>query len=370
MIAAVAVAAAIGTTVNLDAFASTGPSPVSGLSVIDTATRTPITGLDPIAAGAVAEIAGRHVTVQAGLTPGAIAGSIAFKLTGGALTEPYRHTQNTAPYHLCDDYKECAALSVPGDYRVRVQAYSGPDTGGEPLGDPVVVTFRVAEPLDVLVVGNSLVGTESAASGQDTIEATEALAAGAGRGLRVTRVIHFGNTLKQTWDGGEVAPALADGRRYDRILLQEQSTLVAKNFVAAESALLQTYAPALTGALKPGGKILLFKNWALAGNAGFPSRAANVAAIDTGYAKLAAELTLPNETVPVSDAFEKIIATEGTAELIVEDGRHPNDRAIYLDATMLYGVLFQASPATVGDLYLSAADAAGLRAVAAEVLGK
>jgi hypothetical protein len=218
---------------------------------------------------------------------------------------------------------------------------------------------------DVLFVGNSLLGTFNRAGHEDTPQLVRHLADAAGRTINVTEVIHSGYTLRQTWDDGLVAAALAGGKQYDAIVLQEYSTLVATNPSAARSTLLHTYAPALARALKPGGRVVLFKNWALADPRPFPSRAAAKAAIDANYASLSSALAVPHVTAPIGDEFETIIAERGLSWLIAPDGKHPNDTAIYLDAVTLYGILFRESPRDLADLYLDPAVAAELRSVAA-----
>ncbi|MCY1143715.1 hypothetical protein OWR29_37415 [Actinoplanes sp. Pm04-4] len=221
----------------------------------------------------------------------------------------------------------------------------------------------------MLYIGNSLIGTATGATGQDTPILVRTLASAAGRTVRTTEVIHFGNTLQQTYDGGEVTPALSGATKYDYIVLQEYSTLVATNPSAARATLLNTYAPTFTSTLKTGGKVVLFKNWALRDPAPFASRAAAVTAINTNYAALSAALATPNVVAPISDEFENVIATKGPSYLIVADGKHPNDTAIYLDAVTLYGILFHDSPRALSDQYLSAATAASMREVAATQIG-
>jgi hypothetical protein len=222
--------------------------------------------------------------------------------------------------------------------------------------------------LDVLFVGNSLIGTR-AATGEDTPDVVRRLARSAGRTVRTVKVIRFGSTLQQTWDAGAVRRALSGAARYDVVLLQEYSTLVVRDPARAARTLLRTYAPALSRALKPGGRVVLFKNWALARTAPFASRAAYVAALDAGYARLAAALPLPTVVAPVSDGFEAVVARAGVGALLVPDGKHPNDRAVYLDAALLYGLFFRTSPRDLPDLYVPAATAAGLRDAAATALG-
>lgn len=345
----------------------------AGLAVVNNATHKPILGLSPLTEGAVIDLtrlANRSLSLQATLAPGVTASSVAFTLTGAKGTT-YTRTESQAPYFLCNDYVDCPLLVAADSYTLTVQASSG----GTALGAPLTVHFSVsatavpAPALDVLFVGNSLIGTATAATGDDTVAVLGRLATATGRTLRTTKVIHFGNTLQQTWDGGEVTAALSGATQYDYIVLQEYSTLVATNPAQATATLVNTYAPVLPRALKPGGKVVLFKNWALVDPAPFPTRAAAVAATDTNYAALCGALPTANLVAPVSDTFETVIATRGTAFLIVADGKHPNDTAIYLDAATLYGILFRESPRALPNLYAAAATATSMRDVAATAIG-
>jgi hypothetical protein len=115
--------------------------------------------------------------------------------------------------------------------------------------------------------------------------------------------------------------------------------------------------------------VVLFQNWALTKPAPFASRAQNVAAINTGYAHLAAALPLPTVIAPVSDAFEAVVARHGTGPLIVPDGKHPTGQAVYLDAALLCGLFLGHSPRDLPDLYLPPATATRLRGAAAIALG-
>lgn len=228
---------------------------------------------------------------------------------------------------------------------------------------------RPADGFSVLFVGNSLLGSMTRATGESTPALVRRLASGAGRTIDVVEVIHSGYTLQQTWDDGLVAPALSDGRQYDFVVLQEYSTLVATDLAAATRTLRQTYEPNLRRALKPGGRVVLFKNWALVNPAPFPSTAAANDAIDRNYAALSAALATPHVIAPIADAFETLIATHGASFLIDPDGKHPNDTARYLDAVTLCGILSGESPRDLADLYLPAPVAAELRAVAATAIG-
>jgi hypothetical protein len=348
---------------------------VGGVSLVNDATHRPILGLSPLTGGTVVDLtrlANRNLSLRADLAAGVVPGSVAFTMTGAKGTRHAR-IESQAPYFLCDDYVDCPLLSTPDEYTLRVQAHTGAAATGTPLGPPFTVRFTVtataaaAAAPDVLFVGNSLLGTMGV-GGDNTPALVRRLAAAAGRTLGVTEALHSGYTLRQHWNDGEAAAALGGAKRYDFIVLQEYSTLVATDPAAATDTLLGTYAPALARALKPGGRVVLFKNWAVTDPAPFPDRAAATAAIATNYAALSAALATPNLLAPIGEAFETIIAERGTSYLIA-DGKHPNDTAIYLNAVTLYGILMRESPRGLADLYLTAYVASNLRSVAATAIG-
>ncbi|MDG6101843.1 hypothetical protein Daura_37715 [Dactylosporangium aurantiacum] len=347
---------------------------VTGVSLVNDATGRPVLGLSPLTDGTVLDAAapaGR--SLRAGFAPGVRPGGVTYTMRGtdGGGTA---HTAPAASGFRCDT-TGCPLLARPGRYTLSVQAVTG---AGDPLGAPRTVRLTVAAAapatdLDVLFVGNSLLGTVNRTSGEDTPALVRRLAAAAGRTVTVTEVIRSGYTLRRTWDDGLVAAALSGARRYDAIVLQEYSTLLATDPAAATDTLLHRYAPTFGRALKPGGRVVLFKNWALADPAPFPSRAAATAAIDAHAADLSAALAAARDTphlfAPIGDAFETVIAARGTAYLITADGKHPTDTAVYLDAAVLCGVLLRASPRDLDDLYVPAPAAAYLRAVAATATG-
>jgi hypothetical protein len=238
-------------------------------------------------------------------------------------------------------------------------------------GSQSVVASASRRALDVLFVGNSLIGTP-AATGEDTPDVVRRMASETGGTIRVAKVIRYGSTLQKSWDAGPARRALNGSVRYDVIVLQEYSTLVALDPGRAAETLLRTYAPALARALKPGGRVVLFKNWALVETAPFASRAEYLTAIDTGYARLAGELaalSLPIVTAPICDEFEAVRARGGAGPLMVPDGKHPTGQAIYLEAATLYGLIFVRSPRDLPNLFVPTAEATPLREVAAAALG-
>lgn len=227
-------------------------STVGGVALVNDVSKKPVLGLSPLVDGSVVDLtklANRDLSIQASLAHGATAGSLTFTLTG-AKGSSYTRTENTAPYFLCNDYVDCPLLATADAYTLTVQAYAGTDATGGAKGAPLVVHFSVsatavaAPALDVLFVGNSLLGTATAATGEDTLALVRHMATAAGRTVRVTEVIHFGNTLQQTYDAGEVTAALSGATRYDYIVLQEYSTLVATDPASAADTLMNTYAPA------------------------------------------------------------------------------------------------------------------------------
>jgi hypothetical protein len=350
---------------------------VNGVSLVNDATRRPILGLSPLTADTVIDLtrlANRRIGAQANLSAGARPGSVSFSLTGSQ-GRSYARTDSRAPYFMCGDYVDCPLLAVADAYTLTVQAYTGARATGFPLGNPFTVRFTVAAasstaaPLDVLFVGNSLLGTANSVTGEDTAALVRHLAGLAGRTLNLTSVIHYGHSLRQTWDDGMVAAPLNGARQYDYIVLQEYSTMVATKPAAAMDTLLTLYAPTFTRALKRGGRVVLFKNWALVNPSPFRSRAAAKAAIETNYAALSAALATPNLLAPIGDEFETIIKAKGAPYLVVPDGKHPNDTAVYLEAVTLYGILFRESPRNLSDLYLTGSVASYLRSVAATAIG-
>ncbi|WP_027344644.1 hypothetical protein [Hamadaea tsunoensis] len=376
-VAAVGVAALVWVTPRVFAGSAGDARGVNGVSLINNATRTPILGLSPVTDGTVVDLTrltGTRLSLRADLAAGVDAGSVVFTLTG-AKGDSLRRTESRAPFFLCDDYVDCPLLATPDAYTLTAQAYTGTRAGGAAVGVPFSVRFSVTDrasatrPVDVLFVGNSLLGTVNHVTREDTPTLLHRLAAAEGRTVRLTKVIHFGYTLRHTWEDGFAAKALSGSGRYDVIVLQEYSTLVATSLPTATSTLLNLYAPTFARILKPGGRVVLFKNWALVNPDPFDSRAEAKAAIDANYAALSAALTTPNLVAPIGDEFETVIAAHGPSFLIVPDGKHPNDTAVYLDAVTLYGILFHESPRGLADAYLNAPVAAYLRSVAATAIG-
>ena len=236
-----------------------------------------------------------------------------------------------------------------------------------------VAAGAAATGLDVLFVGNSLLGTVNQTSGEDTPALVRRLATAAGRTVTVTEVVRSGYTLRRTWNDGLVTAALSGARRYDAIVLQEYSTLLATDPAAATRTLLELYAPTFERALKPGGRVVLFKNWALTDPAPFASRAAATAAIDAHAEDLSAALlaarATPHLFAPIGDAFETVIAAHARRSSSPSTASTPTTPPCTSDAAVLCGILLRTSPRDLADLYVPAPAGAYLRAVAATVTG-
>jgi hypothetical protein len=158
------------TTLRSDAATTT---PIVAVNLVNDVSRRPVLGVSPLVDDTVVDLtalANRNLSLQAVLAPGTAAGSVRFTLTG-ATGSAYARTENVAPYFLCNDYVDCPLLAQADNYTLTVRAYSGADASGSALGGASTVRFRVsatavAKPaVDVLFVGNSLIGTPTVSTG-------------------------------------------------------------------------------------------------------------------------------------------------------------------------------------------------------------
>ncbi len=216
----------------------------------------------------------------------------------------------------------------------------------------------------VLFLGNSLTATQ-ATSGDDMPAILSRFAASRGRALAVSEAIDLGHTLQESWNASIPQPYLTLGGPYDVIVYQEYSTLALENPDLFFSTALKTYQPSEQKALKPGAQMMLFENWALQDPSPYATRAQALAALRSSYAQLSTALSTANQIAPFADAWEKVFATRPQSFLFLSDGKHPSDAGIYLNACLMYALLFSESPAGMPALFLSAQDAAFLQGVAA-----
>ncbi len=122
----------------------------SDFTLIDTNITTivdgsPVTGYDPIAQGAIINLAvtGSALSIRANVGT-AVVGSVAF-----ALDASYTHTEETAPYMLCSDngagtITSCASILTVGKHTLTAITYTLPDLGGTP-GTPMTLDFSIVD---------------------------------------------------------------------------------------------------------------------------------------------------------------------------------------------------------------------------------
>jgi hypothetical protein len=220
-----------------------------------------------------------------------------------------------------------------------------------------------------LFIGDSLTGAKTAATNKDMPAVLAQLAAARSHAFTFSEAIDLGETLQTSWDAGIPQPFLTGSTKWDFVSYQEFSTLPVSNAKVFDATAIQTYEPSLQRSLAASGQVLLFENWALVDFSPFASRAADVAALEAAYTSLSAQLTVPNAVAPIGKAFEAVFATKPESYLIVSDGKHPTDLAIYLNACVYFAMIFHESPVGLPALYVPAADAAFLQGVAEQVTG-
>jgi hypothetical protein len=226
----------------------------------------------------------------------------------------------------------------------------------------------------VLFIGNSLIATQTSATSEDMPKVLSRLASSNGKTFTYKEAINMGHTLQDTWNANIAQPFLTGVTHYDFIVLQEYSTVPVLDAAQFYNTAVVTYQPSVQRSLTTSGTVLLFENWAVTQIvypfATFATRADYVAALEANYATLSdklSALSTRNVIAPLSRAYEKVFATKPLTYLFMDD-KHPNDAGVYLDACVFYAVIFGESPVGLPALYMSAADAAFLQAVAAEVV--
>jgi hypothetical protein len=179
-------------------------------------------------------------------------------------------------------------------------------------GPPSAETGRfsselVASSASVLFIGNSLTATQTKATGEDMPAVLSRLASSRSKTFTVQRAIDLGQTLQQSWDAHIPQPWLTGAAQWDYIVLQEYSTVPVQDTALFYKTALSTYQPAIQRSLKAGsGNLVLFENWALVSLYPFSTRADYTAALDASYARLSAQLSVPNLVAPLGKAFEKV----------------------------------------------------------------
>jgi hypothetical protein len=162
-----------------------------------------------------------------------------------------------------------------------------------------------------------------------------------GHELRHTLISAGGASLRQHWNAGKAPRAIESGG-YDRVVLQEQSTLPVKNAARmAENVRLFDAAIKASGA-----KTVLYMTWARA------HAPESQQALTDAYTSIGAELGAT--VVPAGEAWKRFLAKHREPVLHDKDQSHPALAGSYLAACAFYAVLFEDSPIGI------AADVKGL----------
>jgi hypothetical protein len=188
---------------------------------------------------------------------------------------------------------------------------------------------RGSASLKVLFVGNSFTARN------DLPGLTARLAAARGKALEHRLISAGGASLRQHWNAGEAGKAIQEGR-YDRVVLQEQSTLPVKNPKRMHENV-RLFDEAVQAA---GGTTVLYMTWARL-NAPESQRA-----IADAYTGVGEELGAT--VVPVGLAWQRFLRRHDRPALHDRDQSHPTLAGSYLAACVFLAVLFQESPVGVG----------------------
>jgi hypothetical protein len=152
-----------------------------------------------------------------------------------------------------------------------------------------------------------------------------------GHELRHTLISAGGASLRQHWNAGKAPRAIESGG-YDRVVLQEQSTLPVKN-AARFAENVRLFDPAIKAA---GAKTVLYLTWARA------HAPESQQLLTDAYTSIGAELGAT--VVPAGEAWRRFLAQHREPVLHDKDQSHPALAGTYLAACAFYAVLFEDSP--------------------------
>jgi hypothetical protein len=152
-----------------------------------------------------------------------------------------------------------------------------------------------------------------------------------GHELRHTLISAGGASLRQHWNAGKAPRAIESGG-YDRVVLQEQSTLPIKN-AARFAENVRLFDPAIKAA---GAITVLYLTWARA------HAPESQQTLTDAYTSIGAELGAT--VVPAGEAWRRFLAKYREPVLHDKDQSHPALAGSYLAACAFYAVLFEDSP--------------------------
>jgi hypothetical protein len=140
-----------------------------------------------------------------------------------------------------------------------------------------------------------------------------------------------GASLRRHWNEGDALKAMQE-KRYDYVVLQEQSTLPIKNAKRAQENIRLFDGPIRDS----GATIALYLTWAR------KHAPETQKALTDVYTSIGAELGAT--VIPVGIAWERFLARHGSPVLHDKDGSHPTLAGSYLAACVFFAALFGRSP--------------------------
>jgi hypothetical protein len=190
--------------------------------------------------------------------------------------------------------------------------------------------IRRTAPLNVLFVGNSFTARN------DLPALIAQLAAARGKGLRHRLISAGGASLRTHWNAGEALQAIQEGQ-YERVVLQEQSTLPVKNARRMHENV-RLFDKAINAA---GAKTVLYMTWARR------HAPESQQAITDAYTSIGRELGAT--VVPVGVAWQSFLRKQDQPALHDKDQSHPTLAGSYLAACVFLAVLFKENPVGIDD---------------------
>src|SRR3954453_23029088 len=157
------------------------------------------------------------------------------------------------------------------------------------------------------------------------------LAGAAGLGMEHRLISSGGASLRRHWNAGVAAEAIRGGR-YDRVVLQEQSTLPVKSAARMHESVRLFDAEIR----KAGSRTVLYMTWARRHAPGTQQ------AITDAYATIARELNA--DVIPAGLVWQAFLAKHQSPILHDKDGTHPTLAGTFLAACTAFAVLFGRSP--------------------------
>jgi hypothetical protein len=189
------------------------------------------------------------------------------------------------------------------------------------------MTTRISDsaPLKVLFIGNSFTVRN------DLPGLIAQLASARGKGLQHRLISAGGASLRTHWNAGEARQAIQDGG-YDRVVLQEQSTLPVKNAQRMHENI-RLFDEVIKAA---GAKTTLYMTWARR------TAPESQQTITDAYVGIGRELAAT--VVPVGLAWQRFLSKHDQPVLHDRDQSHPSPAGSYLAACVFLAVLFEESP--------------------------